>query len=91
MIIINRRIEGKVDECLKNDQYGFRRQKDAREAFLGLRVLIEKQIDRNKVTYLAFVDLEKAFDNVNWNNSEKTLPLREIGEIWHLNIKKRHM
>ncbi|KAL4097313.1 hypothetical protein QTP88_022107 [Uroleucon formosanum] len=24
-------------------------------------------IDRNKITYLAFIDLEKAFDKVNWN------------------------
>jgi len=75
--IINRRIEGKVEQYLKNDQYGFRRQKGTREAILGLRVLIEKQIDRNKITYLAFIDLEKAFDKVNWN---KTLNiLREIG------------
>jgi len=65
--VINRRIEGKVEQYLKNDQYGFRRQKGTREAILGLRVLIEKQIDRNKVTYLAFIDLEKAFYKVNWN------------------------
>jgi hypothetical protein len=49
--IINRKIEGKVEQYLKNDQYGFRRQKGTREAILGLRVLIEKQIDRNKITY----------------------------------------
>ena len=75
--IINRRIEGKVEQYLKNDQYGFRRQKGTREAILGLRVLIEKQIDRNKITYLAFIDLKKAFDKVNWN--KMLLILREIG------------
>ncbi|KAL4132882.1 hypothetical protein QTP88_009959 [Uroleucon formosanum] len=31
--IINRRIEGKVEKYLKNDQYGFRRQKDLEKAF----------------------------------------------------------
>jgi hypothetical protein len=66
-----------VEHYLKNDQYGFRRQKGTRETILGLRVLIEKQIDRNKVTYLAFIDLEKAFDKVNWNKIPLTL--REIG------------
>jgi len=75
--IINRRIKGKVEQYLKNDQYGFRRQKGTREAILGLRVLIEKQIDRNKITYLAFIDLEKAFDKVNWN--KMLLTLREKG------------
>jgi len=75
--VINRRIEGKVEQHLKNDQYGFRKQKGTREAILGLRVLIEKQIDRNKVTYLAYIDLKKAFDKVNWN--KMLLVLREVG------------
>lgn len=66
-----------MEQYIKNDQYGFRRQKGIREAILGLRVLIEKQIDRNKVTYLAFIDLKKAFDKVNWN--KMLLILREIG------------
>lgn len=65
-----------MEQYLKNDQYGFRRQKGTREAILGLRVLLEKQIDRNIVTYLAFIDLEKAFDKVNWNTM--LLVLREI-------------
>jgi len=66
-----------VEQYLKNDQYGFRKQKGTREAILRLRVLIEKQIDRNKITHLAFIDLEKAFDNVNWN--KMLLTLRGIG------------
>jgi len=61
---------------LKNDQYGFRRQKGTREVILGLRVLIEKQIDRNNVIYLTFVDLEKDFNKINWN--KMLLTLREI-------------
>jgi hypothetical protein len=75
--IINRKIKGKVEQYLKHDQFRFKRSKGTREAILGLRVLIEKQIDRNKVTYLAFVDLEKALDKVNRN--KMLLALREIG------------
>jgi hypothetical protein len=37
-----------------------------REAILALRIIIEKRIRKDKPTYLAFVDIEKAFDNVNW-------------------------
>lgn len=55
----------KIEFFLKNYQYGFRKQKGTRETVFGLRVLIGKQIEKNKVTYMAFLDLEKAFDNVN--------------------------
>lgn len=65
--MIVRRIEEKTEWCIKKDQYGFRKQKGTREEILGLRVLIEKRIDKNKLTYLAFTDLEKQFDNVNRN------------------------
>lgn len=68
-------------QYLKNNPYGFRRQKCLREAILGLRLLVEKQIDRNKVTYFALIDLEKASDNVNWNTI--LLTLRKIGFEQH--------
>lgn len=47
-----------------------------RDAILGLRLVIEKQIDRNKITYLAFIGIEKAFNNVDWN-----LIINEIKKI----------
>jgi hypothetical protein len=65
--IINTGIEQKVDYCLAEDQFGFRRSKGKREATLALRIILEKRINRNKKTYVAFVDLEKTFDNVDWN------------------------
>jgi len=34
----------------------------------------------NRSIYIAFVDIEKAFDNVNWKNVFKTM--REIGIDW---------
>lgn len=37
-----------------------------REAILALRIIMEKRIRKDKPTYIAFVDIEKAFDNVNW-------------------------
>jgi len=38
-----------------------------RETIVTLKVLIGKQIRLSKDTFIAFVGLEKAFDNVNWN------------------------
>lgn len=36
-----------------------------RKAILALRLIIEKRIRKDKSTFIAFVDTEKAFDNVN--------------------------
>lgn len=43
-------------------QYGFRKNKGIREVTLDLRILLEKYIEIQKITYIAFVDLEKTFD-----------------------------
>jgi hypothetical protein len=62
--IICTRIENVVEKKLRGDQLGFRRNKDTIDVILSLRILIEKQIKFNKVTFIEFIDLEKAFDNV---------------------------
>jgi len=38
-----------------------------------LRIFIEKKIRKDKPTYITFVDIEKAFDNVNWTVMLKIL------------------
>lgn len=75
--IVLRRIINKIEESLTEDQFGFRRNTGTREAILVLRQIIEKQFRKDKTTYIAFIDLEKAFDNVNWKVLFKIL--HEIG------------
>ena len=65
--IIYRRIERRAEEFLDEDQFGFRKSKGTREAILALRILKEKRMEKNKLTLIAFADLEKAFDSVDWN------------------------
>jgi len=65
-IIMSRRMEYKIEAILSEDQFGFRKNMGTREAILALRIIIEKRIRKDKPTYIAFVDIEKAFDNVNW-------------------------
>ena len=65
--IILRRMEKILDNYLTDDQFGFRRNIGTREAILTLRQIIEKRNKKGEATYIAFVDLEKAFDSVNWN------------------------
>lgn len=37
-----------------------------REAILALRLVIKMQNRKMKTTFITFVDLEKAFDNIKW-------------------------
>lgn len=59
-------MEQVIERLLTEDQFGFRSVKGTRKAILALRQVIEKQSRKMKITYIAFVDLEKAFDNVKW-------------------------
>ena len=71
--IIQRRIEQRVEENLGEDQFGFRRNRGTREAILSLRLIIERAFIREESVYIGFIDLEKAFDNVNWEIMFKIL------------------
>lgn len=82
--IIKKRIEKKIDENIDCDQFGFRNNRGTREAILALRLIAEESIRVNKPLYIAFVDLQKAFDNVNWQILMEIL--KDIG-ISHKDIK----
>lgn len=43
------------------------------EAILSLRQVIDKMNRKGKTTFISFVDIEKAFDNVNWDIMFDTL------------------
>ncbi|VVC34843.1 Endonuclease/exonuclease/phosphatase,Reverse transcriptase domain [Cinara cedri] len=62
-VVMSRRMEYKIEAILSEDQFGFRKNMGTREAILALRIIIEKRIRKDKPTYIAFVDVEKAFDN----------------------------
>ena len=78
--IVKNRLKRKIDENLDEDQFGFRSKKGTREAILALRQVLERRIDLGKDTYVAFVDLEKAFDKVDWELLLTTL--RKTGIDW---------
>lgn len=65
--VINRRLRGRLEESIAEEQFGFRRGKGTRDAIGLLRVIGERYIERGRQLYTVFVDLEKAFDRVQWN------------------------
>uniref|UniRef100_A0A8D8YBX5 Craniofacial development protein 2 n=1 Tax=Cacopsylla melanoneura TaxID=428564 RepID=A0A8D8YBX5_9HEMI len=75
--IVKKRIQHKIDSNLDHDQFGFRNGKGTREAILALKLIAEESMRVNKPLFIAFVDLQKAFDNVNWKLMMKIL--KDIG------------
>jgi hypothetical protein len=72
-----------IDNMMKYNQQDkayklIKRYFNEKKAILGLRVILEKQIDRQKIIYMAFIDLEKAFDSINWTSLFKILEETEI-------------
>ena len=49
---------------LQNEQQGFRSGRSCKDAVFVLRQITEKSIEYNKLAYICFIDLVKAFDRV---------------------------
>lgn len=70
-------MEGKIEDALKDDQFGFRRGRGTRDAIGCMRMLAERFVSVDREICVCFLDWEKAFDRVNWNS---LLPiLKDIG------------
>lgn len=78
--ILLKRIGGKIEENMGEDQFGFRKGKGTRDAIGCLRMIGERMVEVNKELFLCFIDWEKAFDRVDWDILMKIL--RNIGLDW---------
>ena len=66
MKVLERVIEGRVRKIVKiySMQFGFMAGRSTTDAIFIVRQLQEKYLAKNKKLWMAFVDLEKAFDRV---------------------------
>lgn len=62
--IIDKKIRPILDNTLEESQSGFRKGRSAQDHIFTIKQIIEKRTQQQKKTYLAFIDLEKAFDRV---------------------------
>ena len=53
-----------VEEKFEEGQYGFRPERGTTDAIFSLKLLMEKRWEWDQPVYIAFVDLEKAFDRL---------------------------
>jgi exonuclease III len=65
--VVSRRLQGRLDMYLGEEQFGFRKGRGTRDAIGLMRVIGERLTERCKSFVICFVDLEKAFDRVNWD------------------------
>ena len=70
------------DNCIGEDQYGFRKGKGTRDAIGALGVMTERSLQHGQNIYVCFVDYEKAFDRVDWKKLMNAL--RRIGKTGDL-------
>ena len=78
--ILARRLERLAEGYIGANQFGFRKEKGTREAIGILRSICERSLEFGNKVYACFVDLEKAFDKVDWKILMSTL--KEIGVDW---------
>ena len=76
--VIQERVAERAEEMLREDQCGFCKGRGCVDQIFTLRVLAEKAKEFNTSLYLAFVNLRKAYDSVNWQ------ALREVLEKKYL-------
>ena len=65
---------------MEEQQFGFRKGKGTRDAIGLIRIIGERYKEIDKDVYAVFVDLEKAFDRVDWEKLMRIL--KKIGVDW---------
>ena len=78
--ILNRRLRSKMEEELEEEQFCFRKGNGTRDAIGMIRTIGERYIEKYTDLYAVSVDLEKAFDRVDWKKLMGIL--KKIGVDW---------
>ena len=76
--ILRRRIERKIEDVPGEDQFGFRRGKESRDAIGMKRIIAERPLEIDEELYICFTDWRKAFDHVNWTKLMQILKISGI-------------
>ena len=76
--VLNRRMKRIMEENSGEEQFGFRSGKGTRDAIGLLRMIGERYVERGKGIYFCFMDLEKAFDRVNWEKMMQILNAKHV-------------
>ena len=71
--VLNERVKGLTVDKVMDEQGGFRAGRGCNDQIFAVKQIVEKTIEKDKKTYMAFVDLEKAYDSVSREKLWKVL------------------
>lgn len=76
--IMEQRLRRFIDPHLEEEQSGFRQGRSIQDHIFSIKLIIDNVKRENKEVYLAFLDLEKAFDRVPRDKLWKILSQRNV-------------
>lgn len=83
-------LEDKI-EALKHQQYAYRKNRSSIQALNDMISRIERQIRRGRIVWSAFIDVEGAFDKLQFDTITRVLRSHDIEEeiiIWVMTLLK---
>ena len=76
--ILNERVKAITDVKVMDEQGGFRAGRGCNDQIFVVKQIVEKTTEKNKKTYMAFLDLEKAYDNREKGGED----VGSVGQVW---------
>ncbi len=77
--VIMERVQRLTEEKISEEQGGFRKGRRCVDQIFSFRMVVEKILAKGKKLYAAFMDLEKAYDRVNWLALWNVLKMYGVG------------
>ena len=71
--VLNERVKVVTVDKVMDEQGGFRSGRGCSDQIFAVKQIVEKTIEKDRQMYMAFVDLEKAYDNVSREKLWKVL------------------
>ena len=78
--VLNTRLRASMEERVMEEQGGFRAMRGCIDQVFTLRQVMEKGIEKRRELFMAFIDLEKAYDRVNRVKLWEALKQAQVGE-----------
>ena len=77
--VVTKRVKEITKSCISEEQGAFMSGRGCVDQIFTLRMIVEKMLMKGKKVYAAFMDLEKAYDRVDWEALWDVLRVYEVG------------
>jgi hypothetical protein len=78
--ILEKRVRDQIENKLREEQYGFRKNRSTTDLIFTLRNMMEKKWEKREDLYMTFLDIEKAYDNLPREKVWECLRKKEVEE-----------